>query len=869
MSSFDVGTAFVRVIPDTRGFQALLQAQVTAAVNAVTATVAVNPVLAGAGSATGTSATASVAAASAVRNLKDIDVASRQASKGLLSASQESKVLQGSIVGLSRITPVAVFGLGVAGSAALATGLAIKASITSFADFEQQLNTFQAVTKATAAEMESIRSLSIELGADISLPATSAGDAAVALTELAKAGLSVQDSLAAARGVLQLASAAGIDAGSAAQIAATQLNAFQLAGSDATRVAELLADASVSAQGEITDFAAAFGQASAVANQVGLSIEDTTGLLTQLGQAGLQGADGGTSLRTALLRLVPTTKEAREYVKALGIEIDDTKSVGEQIIPIIEQYRTQLEKLTPVQQQEALTQIFGQDAIRAASILFTQQEGALKDLTDEFARNNSIQDLSTAKAEGLKGALGSLQSTFETLGIQLGGFVAGPLEGLIRGLNDSIVKTQNLLEFLDQVTFSDQIEKTITVIFEADAGPFGSVGKALGILGLGPAGAPILSTKLFLDLFGEDAEPVTPAIPLGPFRGEIGGNRPDESTTAAAKAAAAEASKLDPALQKALDDLKNAQEKTNLEITVPRSLQQDLVDAQINDSLQQELKADNAIVAFFQERLANLKKGTDKYLAVSGQLAQAQAERDAVVGQIEGQQAANAAEQKRIADEAVRAAKEQAAAQAQLRETILSIDQQRLQNRLSFALSTPETDDEKRVYELQIARFQRLKAQAEKIRDAAKNGSQEQKDAQLEIEKLNGQIIGTRILIKNLGKDKNAADGGFSLQELFQSAVDQFNTFGSNIAGRNGVLSGQDARGSLGAAIINGRDKNLSIQGQQLSTQEKMLAVLASIDTKVGGRTGGSPPVAGKGKEGNLLDIYGTQIAAAYGYGAN
>jgi len=62
VSSFDVGTAFVRVLPDARQFQALLQAQVTSAVKAVSATTNLTAQTQVAGAATGKLAEASALA---------------------------------------------------------------------------------------------------------------------------------------------------------------------------------------------------------------------------------------------------------------------------------------------------------------------------------------------------------------------------------------------------------------------------------------------------------------------------------------------------------------------------------------------------------------------------------------------------------------------------------------------------------------------------------------------------------------------------------------------------------------------------------------------------------------------------------------
>jgi hypothetical protein len=256
MSNIEVGTAFVRILPDTKGFSAALIAEMKVAQAAATKS------LVGSSSAStamaGALAGTTVAGKQASASLNGVHAGSKKAAQGMLSASSEANAARGALIGLARVTPVAVFGLGVIGTAAIAAGLAIKESVNAAAQLEQQLNIFQSVTGATGAEMAAVSAQAKALGGDLSLPATSANDAATAMTELAKAGLTVNDTLAASRGVMQLAAAANITAGQAATITATQLNAFGLAGSEATKITDLLAGASIAAQGEITDFAAAF-----------------------------------------------------------------------------------------------------------------------------------------------------------------------------------------------------------------------------------------------------------------------------------------------------------------------------------------------------------------------------------------------------------------------------------------------------------------------------------------------------------------------------------------------------------------------------------------------------------------------------------
>lgn len=964
MSNFgDFGTAFVRVVPDASGFQAQLQAQVNQAVQGVrippaqasrvteqlgaqgaaaTSTAAATKTLAVAqGEAAVTSAKEAGAALALTRALETqriaeqrlADAIARKASQqtidalatkasiaqqavqvaqlrkseaGIGSLTTRNQILQGSILGVSRITPVAVFGLGLYGSAAIAAGLAVKSAVTSAADFETTLNTFQATTGATEDEMRQISAAAIELGRDVTLPGVSASDAAVGMTELAKAGLSVKDTLAGARGVLQLSRAANISVGEAAQIAATQLNAFNLDGSQAAHVADLLAGASISAQGEISDFGAAFQQVASVANQVGLSIEDTTALLTELGKAGLRGADGGTSLRTTLLRLVPTTKEARQYVQALGIEFDDTKSVGEQIVPLIEQYRHALELLTPAQQQEALAQIFGQDAIRAASILFSQQTGTLERLRAEVDRVGNAQRLAEARSKGLTGAVNNLRNQGETLGLQFGNLVKGPLTDLTNELGAAAQAASELFGELDALA---HVKISIPGIGDLSGagvlGQIGSTGEVFSVVnalfpGFGSAAVTKQGIERFKNALGSDMDEViaeiqrqqkrvadetakgvsSRSVDESTIRTGIG-LRPDEDAQAAAKRIAT--GQLTAEERKARARIEALQkeraQKANQQIPIPIPLQQAQIEAQLASDLQTERKADQAIVEFLTKRLDGLKEGTKKYVVVAGQLLQAQRERDSVVDQIA--QAADDAANKRKK-------KEQDAADA-LRQG-LSNEQARLEiaataannrgeaerrliaflkkeaadsrlttaERLSYAkqLQSEQAKQTETIKTIANAEVQRRKAlldlriqQAEQLtpnnvgrqKDAINDEISFLREQQKKVKRLSAEwisyeseITGLKARIKGLGGGQ-----GFTLQQFFQEAADEFARFGSNVTDTiaGGILSGQDARGTLGGIALNGviQTKSDPVQAAQLSEQEKQTYYLGVIAGAVSG----------------------------------
>jgi hypothetical protein len=73
------------------------------------------------------------------------------------------------------------------------------AALNSAADFEQSMNLMQATTGATGTQMAMLQAQALDLGATTSF---SAGEAAGAMLELAKAGMSVEQTSAAIPGVM-------------------------------------------------------------------------------------------------------------------------------------------------------------------------------------------------------------------------------------------------------------------------------------------------------------------------------------------------------------------------------------------------------------------------------------------------------------------------------------------------------------------------------------------------------------------------------------------------------------------------------------------------------------------------------------------
>ena len=339
-------------------------------------------------------------------------------------STQQRTGLRGA--GATLLSLIGIRGATLAASGAFLAGAAAASiftkSLQAFATFEQELNVFAAITGATAEEMENVSKAALELGRDIRLPAVTATDAAQAMSELSRAGLSVQDSIAGARGVLELAAAAQISNADAATLAASALNAFGLGGEKATRVADLLANAANAAQGSIAEMGAALQQASAIARQVGLSLDNTVGILTLFARNGLRGSDAGTSLRTSLSRLIAPTKDAAALLDELGINVRDLQ--GNIRPDVFAQFGEATADIPPALRDMIAQTIAGQDAIRAFAIGAREGARGLRLIQFEMEAEGTAAQVAAARSKGLSGSFSALSSNTQTLGTTIGKVLA-------------------------------------------------------------------------------------------------------------------------------------------------------------------------------------------------------------------------------------------------------------------------------------------------------------------------------------------------------------------------------------------------------------------------------------------------------------
>lgn len=322
---------------------------------------------------------------------------------------------------LSGMAAGAMAGLPVQAAGFAGLGYGVFDAVKNYSDFTAQLSQIKAVTGLDAEAMDAVKEKALELGADTQFSST---EAAQGMTELLKAGVSVKDVLGdASQAALDLAAAGQLSLPEAAEIMSTAMNAFHM--DDATHAADVLVGAANASATGVQELKYSLSAVSAVAAGVGMSFDDTNTALAVFANNGLKGSDAGTSLKTMLMNLSPQTKQATEEMQRLGLLTDEgTSKFFDQeghlrsLSDIAGLLQDHLSGLTDEEKMNALSTMFGSDAIRGGMIML--REGA-KGVKDMNAAMKDITAHETAKVamDNLRGSLLRLKSAWENLTIKL------------------------------------------------------------------------------------------------------------------------------------------------------------------------------------------------------------------------------------------------------------------------------------------------------------------------------------------------------------------------------------------------------------------------------------------------------------------
>lgn len=302
-----------------------------------------------------------------------------------------------------------------------------KAMVEASMEFEDAMARVKSVCNATTEEMQMMTAEARKMGETTRYTAT---EAAKAMENLVRNGLSAQQATKALSSVLQLAQANAIGLDEAAVILTNTLNMFNLNVNEAARVNDVLSSTAANTATNVSELYDALANAAPVAGVLGFSIEEVNAALGALAQRGVKGADAGTQLRMAFVKLTDPTiiKKMKEH----NLNIDEQTIKSEGLAGTLKKlYQAQLSMLQ-------LNDIFSQKgAAGMANLIMAYQQ---------FERVLNITENSMGTTERMFGqSMGNMNqeikvliSVWESFLVTMGNKTSGIFVGIVRLLQNLI-----------------------------------------------------------------------------------------------------------------------------------------------------------------------------------------------------------------------------------------------------------------------------------------------------------------------------------------------------------------------------------------------------------------------------------------------
>lgn len=308
------------------------------------------------------------------------------------------------------------------------------AAVKTTADFDAEMSTVQSISGATGDDFDALREKALEMG---STTAFSASEAASAMEYMAMAGWSTEDMLDGIAGVMNAAAASGEDLAATSDILTDGLTAFGLAASDSAHFADVLVAAGNNANTSVAMMGETFKYAGAVCGTLGITVEDCAIATGLMGNAGIKASQAGTALRSGLSKLIDPTTEAAKAMEQYGFNIATTEDGSVDFMGTMQNLRSAMGDLDATTQAQALSTIFGTEAMSGWAAIVSASDADFQSLTEAiYGCEGAAEAAAAVKLDNLSGQITILKSTIEGIAIQIGDLLMPTIRNVVATIQE-------------------------------------------------------------------------------------------------------------------------------------------------------------------------------------------------------------------------------------------------------------------------------------------------------------------------------------------------------------------------------------------------------------------------------------------------
>ena len=322
----------------------------------------------------------------------------------------------------------------VAGSAAAVAFT--KTSIDAGMNFDTAMSQVAATMGTTVDKIGNVKAKAEEMGRTTKYTAT---EAAEGMNILAQAGLSADGQISGIGTVLNLASAGAMSLEESASYTAGAVKGFGDSMSNASYYADLMAKGATLANTDVRGLGEAFSGSAATAKNYGQAADSVTLSLLRLAEQNVTGSEASTALNRAMADLYTPTDDASKALDQLGVSAYKSNGEAKDFNDLVDELNGSLQGMTAEQKNNALATIFTTQGLQAFNKMTASSDATVQKFWKGIQDSSgSAAQQAATQLDNLQGDITLLSSATEGLQLAFYNTFSGTIRGAIKGITSEV-----------------------------------------------------------------------------------------------------------------------------------------------------------------------------------------------------------------------------------------------------------------------------------------------------------------------------------------------------------------------------------------------------------------------------------------------
>lgn len=329
-------------------------------------------------------------------------------------------------------------------------GLASKLGI----DFEYQMDKVQAISGASAKEMELLTSKALEMGENTAKSAKNAGEA---FEYMSLAGWGVNDMLISIEPMLKASVAYGEELSVVSDLITDTMGSLGLETKDLAYYLDIVSNAQNKSNTTAVKLLQAYVECGSVLNEFNVPLEESSTLLGVLSNNGQKGSEAGNALKSILVNLTKAGGESADALQQMGISAFDSEGKFKGFHTVLQEIQTAFSGMNDEQRATYASMIAGKEQLAPFQNLLKSLTGEYDNLYQaQVNSNGALNNMYDIMSDNTKTKIDEFLSKLEAFGLQLA-------DVLLPHINNLLDKGMEFVDWLRSLD-TETLQTTVNII---------------------------------------------------------------------------------------------------------------------------------------------------------------------------------------------------------------------------------------------------------------------------------------------------------------------------------------------------------------------------------------------------------------------